>query len=207
MSSFKFGQIKISFIYFHKQGQVIAIDSNWKDWQYIVGYQVETGKRSCRCLSRHQRTYLAMVYLNTTRTQLIQCHSMFLRHRKREWDWGAAIEKMHRAYKGVGKYIHVKLKTWKERIRTNYHSQDVPHDTYCNAKAVLKIECVYKQNKKNHPQLYVEKCKYTNAEGQKCNMLDNSDDDGCFEEWNRTWTGVSYIRHTTICEDKSLLPS
>ena len=84
MSSFKFGQIKISFIYFHKQGQVIAIDSNWKDWQYIVGYQVETGKRSCRCLSRHQRTYLAMAYLNTTRTQLIQCHSMFLRHRKRE---------------------------------------------------------------------------------------------------------------------------
>ena len=120
---------------------------------------------------------------------------------------GMGLRRSYWKNKGVGKYIHVKLKTWKERIRTNYHSQDVPHDTYCNAKAVLKIECVYKQNKKNHPQLYVEKCKYTNAEGQQCNMLDNSDDDGCFEEWNRTWTGVSYIRHTTICEDKSLLPS
>ena len=32
--------------------------------------------------------------------------------------------------KGEGKYVHGKLKTWKERIKTNFHSQDVPHDMY-----------------------------------------------------------------------------
>ena len=35
---------------------------------------------------------------------------------------------------------------------------------YCNAAAVLKIDSVYKQSKKYHHQVYVEKCKYTDAE-------------------------------------------
>ena len=42
-----------------------------------------------------------------------------------------------------GKYIYGKLKTWKERIKTNFHGQDVPYDMYCNATAVLKIDSVH----------------------------------------------------------------
>ena len=49
--------------------------------------------------------------------------------------------------KGEGRYAHGKLKTWKERIKTNFHGQDVPYDMYCNATAVLKIDSVYKQAK------------------------------------------------------------
>ena len=41
--------------------------------------------------------------------------------------------------KEEGKYIHGKLKMWKERISTSFHSEDVPYDMYCNATAVLKI--------------------------------------------------------------------
>ena len=41
--------------------------------------------------------------------------------------------------KGEDKYVHGKLKTWKERIKTNFHSQDVLYDIYCNAAAMLKI--------------------------------------------------------------------
>ena len=69
--------------------------------------------------------------------------------------------------KGEVWYVHSKLKTWKERIKTNFHGQDVPHDMYCNATAVLKIDSVYKQGKNYHPQVYVEECKYTNAENQQ----------------------------------------
>ena len=83
--------------------------------------------------------------------------------------------------KGEGKYVHGKLKTWKERIKTNFHSQDVPHDMYWNVTAVLKIDSVYKQGKNYHPQVYVEGCKYTDAENQPCNMLRDDDDDGFFE--------------------------
>ena len=87
--------------------------------------------------------------------------------------------------KGEGNYVYGNLKMWKERIKTNFHGQDVPYDMYCNATAVLKIDSVYKQGKNYHPQVYVEECKYTNAEKQQCNILsddDDDDDDGFFEE-------------------------
>ena len=69
----------------------------------------------------------------------------------------------------------------KERITTNFHGQDVPYDMYCNATAVLKINSVNKQDKNYHPQVYIEECKYTNAESRQCNML-GDDDEGFFEE-------------------------
>ena len=53
---------------------------------------------------------------------------------------------------------------------------------YCDAKAVLKINSVYKQGKNYHPQVYVEESKYTDAENQQCNMLSDDDDDGGFFE-------------------------
>ena len=52
---------------------------------------------------------------------------------------------------------------------------------YCNAKAVLKIDSVYKQGKNYHPQTYIEECIYTDVEKQRRNMLSNDDDDGLFE--------------------------
>ena len=52
---------------------------------------------------------------------------------------------------------------------------------HCNASAVLKIDFVYKQGKNYHPQVYIEECRYTNAEKQQCNMLSDDDDDGFFE--------------------------
>ena len=80
-----------------------------------------------------------------------------------------------------GKYVHGKLKTWKEYIKTNFHGQDVSYDMHCNATAVLKINFVYKQGKNYCPQVHVEKCKYTDAENRQCNMLSDDDDDGFFE--------------------------
>ena len=82
--------------------------------------------------------------------------------------------------KGEGRYIHGTLKTWKERIKTNFHDQDVPYDMCCNATAALKIDSVYKQGKNYHFQAYVEECKYTDAEKQQCNML-SDDNDRFFE--------------------------
>ena len=44
--------------------------------------------------------------------------------------------------KGEDRYVHDKLKTWKERIKTIFHGQDVPYDMCCNATTVLKIDSV-----------------------------------------------------------------
>ena len=68
--------------------------------------------------------------------------------------------------KGEGKYMDGKLKTWKERTKTNFHGQDVPYNMYCCATAVSKIDSVYKQCKNYHSQVYVEEYKYTDAESQ-----------------------------------------
>ena len=53
---------------------------------------------------------------------------------------------------------------------------------HCNATAVLRIDSVYKQGKNYHPQVYVEECKYTDAENQQCSMLSDDDDDDRFFE-------------------------
>ena len=81
--------------------------------------------------------------------------------------------------KGEGKYVHGKLKMQKERIKTNFHDYEVPYDVYCNATGVLKIDSVYKQGKSYHSQVFVEECKYIDAENPQCNML-SDDNDGFF---------------------------
>ena len=63
-------------------------------------------------------------------------------------------------------YVHGKLKTWKERIKTNFHGQDVPYDMHCNATAVLKIDSVYKQGK-NYHQIIRHMLKSVNTPMQK----------------------------------------
>ena len=65
---------------------------------------------------------------------------------------------------------------WKERIKTNFHGQNVPYDMHYNETVLLKIDSVYKQDKKYHPLVHVEECKYTDAENWQCNMLSDDDD-------------------------------
>ena len=50
--------------------------------------------------------------------------------------------------KREGRYVNGKLKTWKERIKTNFHGQDVLYNMHSNTTTVLKIDSVYKQGKK-----------------------------------------------------------
>ena len=65
-------------------------------------------------------------------------------------------------------------------IKTNFHSDDVPYNMYSNAIAVSKIDSVKKQSKNYHPQVYIEECKYTDAESQNFSMLKDSDDELIF---------------------------
>ena len=126
---------------------------------------------------------------NKTKTLPIQCHLMFLRQGSECFNITRFGMRLSRSYfeklttgpmKSVGRYVHGKLKMWKERIKSNFHGQDVPYDMYCNATAVLKIDSICKQGKSYHPQVYVEECKYTGPENQQCNML-SGDEDRFFE--------------------------
>ena len=59
--------------------------------------------------------------------------------------------------------------------KTNFHSQDVPYDMYCNATVGLWIDWVYKYSRNCHPQVYAEECKCIDAESKQCGLLSDSD--------------------------------
>ena len=134
-----------------------------------------------------------MVCHSSIKTLPIHCHSTSLRKKSGCLNNKRFGRRLSHSYlkkmatepiKVEGRYVHGKLKTWKECIKTNFHSQDVSCDMYCNAPAVLNINSFYKQDKNYHPLVYVEEFKCTDAENQQCNMLsddDDDDDDGFFE--------------------------
>ena len=51
------------------------------------------------------------------------------------------------AIKRECRYVNGKLKTWEERLKINFHGQDVLYDMYCSATAVLKIDSSTKKAK------------------------------------------------------------
>ena len=158
-----------------------------KDCRYIVGYQVD-GVLTPLFIKTPKNTFSYGV----SQYNKSSAYTMsFNFSEEKEWVaqykkiWNEVesqlFEKMAtEPIKIEGRYVYGKLKTWKERIKTNFHGQDVPYDMHCNATAVLKIDSVYKQGKNYHPQVYVEECKYIDAENQQCSILSDNHD-GFFE--------------------------
>ena len=199
----KFSQKEVTTKDFYRQRQItdlFTIDinkvvisdkvlrNNGKDCCYIVGYQVD--RRTLKPLfiktpknifssgvSQYDKNSAYTISFNVSEEkEWVPQYKKILNDVESQ-----LFEKMTtEIIKSEGRYVNGKLKTWKERIKTNFHGQDVPYDMHCNATAVLKIDSVYKQGKNYHPQVYVEECKYTDAENQQCNML-SDDDDGFFE--------------------------
>ena len=190
----KFGQKEVTTKDFYGQRQItdlFTIDkvscNNGKDCRYIVGYQVNGA-----LIPLFIKTPKNIFSYGVSQYDKNSAYTMSF-NVSEEKEWVSQYKKIWNEFesqlfekqatepiKGEGKYIHGKLKTWKERIKTNFHGQDVPYDMHCNATAVLKIDSVYKQGKNYHPQEYIEECRYTNAEKQQRNML-SDDNDGFFE--------------------------
>ena len=196
----KFGQKEVTTKDFYGQRQITDIFTtdvnnlvisnklpcnNGKEYRYIVGYQVDGVLMPLFIRApENVLSYFVSQYSKSSAYTM-----SFNVSEEKEWTsqykkiWNEVESQLFEklATEPIkGKYVYGKLKTWKERIKTNFHGQDVPYDMYCNATAVLKIDSVYKQGKNYHPQTYVEECKYTDVENKKCKML-SDDDDGFFE--------------------------
>ena len=186
-----YGQRQITDIFTIEVNKVVVSDkvpcNNGKDCRYIVGYQadgalvplfIKTPKNIFSYgVSQYDKNSAYTMSFNVSEEK------EWVSQYKKIWNEveSQLFEKMAtEPIKREGSYVNGKLKTWKERIKTNFHGQDVPYNMHCNATAVLKIDSVYKQGKNYHPQVYVEECRYTDAENQQCSML-SDDDDGFFE--------------------------
>ena len=196
---FKFGQKEVTTKDFYGQRQItdiFTIDvnklvvsdkvpcNNGKDYRYIVGCQadgvtvplfIKTPKNifSHGVLQYDKNSAYTMSFNVSEEKEWVSQYKKIWNEVESQLFEKLATEPIK------GKCVYSKLKMWKERIKTNFHGQNVPYDMYCNATAVLNIDFVYKQ-KSYHPQTYVEECKYTDAEKQQCNMLSDNDD-GFFE--------------------------
>ena len=186
-----YGQRQITDIFRIDVNRVVISDkvpcNNGKDCRYIVVYELDQA-----LIPLFIKTPKNMFSYGVSQYDKNSAYTMsFNVSEEKEWMsqykkiWNEVesqlFEKMAtEPIKREGSYVNGKLKTWKERIKTNFHGQDVPYNMHCNATAVLKIDSVYKQGKNYHPQVYVEECKYIDAENQQCSML-SDDDDGFFE--------------------------
>ena len=195
----KSGQLEVTTKNFYGQRQItdiFTIDvnkmtvsdkvscNNGKDCRYIVGYQLDEALiplfiKALKNIfsygvSQYDKNSTYAMSFNVSETK------EWVSQYKKIWNEveSQLFEKMAtEPIKIEGRYVYGKLKTWKERIKTNFHGQDVPYNMHCNATAVLKINSAYKQGKNYHPQVNVEECKYTNAEKQQRCMLSHDDDD------------------------------
>ena len=198
---FKFGQKEVTKKYFYGQRQITDIFTmdinklmisnkvpcdNGKDCRYIVGYQVDgspapmfikTPKNIfCHGASQFDKNSAYTMSFNVSE------ENQWVSQYKKIWNEveSQLFEKL--ATEPIkGKYVHGKLKTWKKDIKTNFHGQILPCDMYCNATAILKIDSVNRQGKNYHAQTYVEECKYTDVENKQFSMLNDDNDEGCFE--------------------------
>ena len=199
---FTFGQKKVTTKDFYGQRQitdtftinvnkVVVSDkvscNNGKEWRYIVGYQVDEAPiRLFIKTPKNIFSYGVSQYdKNSAYTMSFNVSEEkgWVSQYKKIWNETEShfFEKMAtEPIKREGSYVNGKLKTWKERIKTNFHGQDVPYDKYCNATTMLKIDSVYRQGKNYHSQIYVEDCKYNDAGNRQCNIFSDDDDDHGF---------------------------
>ena len=187
-----YGKRQITDIFRIDVNRVVISDkvpcNNGKDCRFVVGYQVDVA-----LIPLFIKTARDIFSYNMSKYDKISACTMSFNVSEEE-EWVSQCKKIWNEFesqlfekmaieppKREGRYNNGKLKTRKERIKTNFYGQDVPYDMYCSAIAVLKMDTVYKQGKNYHPQLYVEECKYIDAEKQQCNMLSDDDNDGFFE--------------------------
>ena len=69
-----------------------------------------------RFFSRQQKPLLTTASLNTRRTQSIQFHSIFLRYYNEHFTMKTSGNADNRDYKGEGKHVHGKLKTYGKNV-------------------------------------------------------------------------------------------
>ena len=165
-----YGQRQLTDIFTININKVVVYDkvpcNNGKDCHYIVGYHVDEA-----LIPLFIKTPKNIFSYGVSQYDKNSAYTMsFNVSEEKEWVsqykkiWNEVESQLFEEIakeplKREGRYINDKLKTWKERIKTNFHGQDIPYNKRCNAAAVLKIDSVYKQDKNYHPQVYVAECK------------------------------------------------
>ena len=77
-------------------------------------------------------------------------------------------------YGDVDKYIKTKIKTYGDRVNTNFHGQKVLKEnaTY-KCISLIMLDSVIRVNKKYYPQTLLEECKYAIKKNKMENLINH----------------------------------
>ena len=71
------------------------------------------------------------------------------------------------------KYIKTKVKTFNEMINTLFTDNKISKERHYICIPVINIDSLLKVNKKNHPQVYLEQCKYKLKKREMIDLIDD----------------------------------
>ena len=136
-----YGQRQITDIFTIDVNKVVVSDkvpcNNGKDCRYIVGYQADGGLVPLFIKTpKNIFSYGVSQYdKNSTYTMSFNVSEEKTWKTQYEKIWNEVkshlLEKLvTEPIKREGRYVNGKLKTWKERIKIDFHGQDVPYDMY-----------------------------------------------------------------------------
>ena len=173
----KFNNIKVNKKEFHKSKQVIDLDSAAIDkivvsdkfrhseegYKYFIGYQEnEIIKPLCIILS--QINGRIKIFENGGKKM------SFLIKNDEVWEKYEDVLNVIKNKLGIKfhsepiyekKYLKAKIREFDSEIKTNFLGNGLPKENvYYTCIAFITIDSVIRINKKNHPQVYLEECKY-----------------------------------------------
>ena len=176
----KFSNIKVNKKEFHKSKQAIDLDSVTADkfkhseegYKYFIGYQDDEIVRPLCVILPQMNDYIK--YFENGGKNM-----SFLIKNDEVWEkyediWDVIKNKLgikfHREPIYEKKYLKAKIRD----IKTNFLGNGLPKENMCyTCIAWITIDSVIRMNRKNHPQVYLEECKYKIKEIQTPRFINN----------------------------------
>ena len=132
--------------------------------KYFIGYLHNDDVFKPLCIILPQMSGYIKYFGNSRKNMpfLIEDESVYLKYNK---IWNKIKKllniKFHSQPTNDNKYIKSKVKTFHEAIKTHFSDNKVPKEkSHYICIAAICIESVLKKEGKNHPQVYLEQCKY-----------------------------------------------
>ena len=173
----KFNRIRVNKKEFHKSKQPIDLMSvnvdqivvsdkfkhNNKGFKYFIGYQ-EGGIVKPLCIILPQMSGYIKYFKNGGKNMsfLTKDNEMWEKY-KQIWDVikNKLAIKFHSELIYEKKYLKAKVREFDGVIKTNFLGNEVPKENmHYTCIACITIDSVMRIDKKNHPQVYLEECKY-----------------------------------------------
>ena len=139
------------------------LKDNNEGFKYFIGYQEgEIVKPSCIILPQMSGYIKYFEYGGMNMSILIKDDAVW---EKYEQIWDLIKNKLgikfHSEPVYDKKYLKTKVREYDSVIKTNFLGNDVPKENmHYTCIACITIDSVMRIDKKNHPQVYLEECKY-----------------------------------------------